>query len=57
MEFHIRVGKDDRFITWKTGCPEFYAFENKYYSTKIIFVMGIADLFTVHLMTYAALLV
>ncbi len=57
MKFHIRVEKMIFSQPRKRVTQSFTFFENKNYTIKISFIMGIVELFTLHLMVYAVFLI
>jgi hypothetical protein len=57
MKFHIPAKKNDRFAPSKLVTQRFTFCENKNYTTKIGFTVGIVELFTLNLMVYVAFLI
>ena len=57
MKFHIRTKKMIVSQLQKLITQSFTFFENKNYTIKISFTMGIVELFTLNLMVYVAFLI
>jgi hypothetical protein len=57
MKFHIRAKKMIVSQLRKLVTQSFTFFENKNYTIKISFTMGIVELFTLNLMVYVAFLI
>ena len=57
MKFHIRTKKMIVSQLQKLVTQSFTFFENKNYTIKISFTMGIVELFTLNLMVYVAFLI
>ncbi len=57
MKFHIRAKKLIVSQLRKLVTQSFTFFENKNYTIKISFTMGIVELFTLNLMAYVASLI
>ena len=57
MKFHIRAKKMIVSHLRELATQSFTFFENKNYTIKISFTMGIVELFTLNLMVYVAFLI